>query len=368
MKHQRYALEGDFGLNEFSLRDSLKRRGAGEADFEALQNYLQSPYTGSAFSPTPESDKSGFWERRLASCHQDSLFLVLQEIIPQLRFPIQEGMRAQPDYRSATLKGGPEERPGGLDLTYPKDLQVKLHKTSVGAILALFPKGRRDFELLVQAFLGKNEPREVPPSMGACAISGYNNWARIQEMKGDYLQSVPDGYWQLKFAEIRKTPQLYQDQLLLISDGPYSNVSYKSLDLSSQEDWLRLSTEIRHYHESFHIYCKKRHGLMQVNAWDEVLADYAGIVGATGKFHRSWLLHFLGLESPFYRAGGRLENYRGELGPKAFEILCGLVRDAAQTLQTLETEFAGLALEERLERLLRYDLPELAEGSVNRTH
>ena len=38
---------------------------------------------------------------------------------------------------------------------------------------------RADFESLVRAFTERNEPRDVPASMGACFVKGLNNWDRV---------------------------------------------------------------------------------------------------------------------------------------------------------------------------------------------
>jgi len=63
---------------------------------------------------------------------------------------------------------------------------------------------------------------------------------------------------------------------------------------------------------------------MRNNLLDEVIADYFGITAACGRFRADWLLRFFGLESyPRYRAGGRLEHYRGDppLSDAAFLVL-----------------------------------------------
>jgi hypothetical protein len=76
---------------------------------------------------------------------------------------------------------------------------------------------------------------------------------------------------------------------------------------------------------------------MRDNVFDELLADYAGIVAACGEFRSDWFLRFVGLEDPCtYRAGGRLENYLGDppLSSDAFQVLCTLLRKAAKDLQT----------------------------------
>jgi hypothetical protein len=83
---------------------------------------------------------------------------------------------------------------------------------------------------------------------------------------------------------------------------------------------------------------------MRNNLLDELIADYRGIVAATGHYRADWFLRFLGLESfPNYREGGRLQNYRGQppLSDGAFKILQALVKTAVENLERFDAEYAG---------------------------
>jgi MoxR-like ATPase len=87
---------------------------------------------------------------------------------------------------------------------------------------------------------------------------------------------------------------------------------------------------------------------MRNNVLDELIADYAGMVAATGGFRASWFLRFLGLEDyPRYRPGGRLDLYRGDppLSDEAFGSLHALIRSAAETLERFGA--SGRTLSER---------------------
>jgi hypothetical protein len=82
---------------------------------------------------------------------------------------------------------------------------------------------------------------------------------------------------------------------------------------------------------------------MRNNAFDELIADYIGIVAAVGCFRVDWFLRFMGLEAfPAYREGGRLQNYRGQppLSDGAFTILLKLVKAAAEYLGSFDTAHA----------------------------
>jgi hypothetical protein len=88
---------------------------------------------------------------------------------------------------------------------------------------------------------------------------------------------------------------------------------------------------------------------------DELLADYAGIVGAAGRFRADWLLRFLGLEEfPRFRAGGRLEVYRGDppLSEGAFRVLGAVAHAAARELERFDREELGDAPRSPLDRAL----------------
>ena len=73
---------------------------------------------------------------------------------------------------------------------------------------------------------------------------------------------------------------------------------------------------------------------MRAHALDEIVADFAGIVAAAGRYRPDWAARFLGLEgeAPAFRAGGRLANYRGALGDRAFAVLVSLARAAVGAL------------------------------------
>ena len=76
---------------------------------------------------------------------------------------------------------------------------------------------------------------------------------------------------------------------------------------------------------------------------DELLADYAGIVAAAGRYRADWFLRFLGLEDyPRYRRGGRLENYRGNppLSDGAFRVLQTVAYRAAGAVEAFDERHA----------------------------
>ncbi|HVG09669.1 MAG TPA: hypothetical protein VNM67_18355, partial [Thermoanaerobaculia bacterium] len=298
-----------------------------------LGRYLENPFDLGALGPgtvlpLPDEPFVATWERWAAEARQRGAFAVLSENLPQLRFPIREGISKTDAYRDATLRGAsPEASAAGLELERPEVIELEIHPSPAGRIPVLLVRGRAEFVALVQALGKRNEPSPVPDSQGALMVAGFNNWARIRELRS-------------RGEEITATTpkELYQDRFILLSDGPYSAVPAADLGLGDEE-WKELSLAIRRDHECAHYFTRRLFGSMRNHAHDELMADWAGLVAATGRFRADWFLRFLGLEDyPRYRAGGRLEIYRGDLSDEAFSVLQGLVRVAALNLEAFRPE------------------------------
>src|SRR5918994_2320296 len=282
------------------------------------------------------------WERYAREAAGGDALAALRHRLVQLRFPIQEGISNTEAYRAATLRGASTEEmneASGLDLASPEELRIGIHRSPAGPIPVLAPTGRADFVALVRALSMKNEPARVRESMGACMVAGFNNWDRIKEYRRRWEAEGGDrsgAAWRREFRRLVPRKELYQDRFLILSDGPYSNVTAGKVGLSD-EDWRRRSTMIRLEHECTHYFTLRVFGSMRNNLLDELIADYMGITAAAGRYRSDWFLRFMGLESfPAYREGARLQNYRGRppLSEGAFKILGALVRDIAENLQT----------------------------------
>jgi hypothetical protein len=123
------------------------------------------------------------------------------------------------------------------------------------------------------------------------------------------------------------------------------------------------------HHEATHYFTRRAFGSMRNNLLDELVADYIGLVAATGRYDADVFLRFMGLENHLqYRPGGRLENYRGRppLGDDAFGVLQRSVVCAAQAIEQfhsanpLDTDDL-VAVAERITTLTRVGL----EGLVS---
>ncbi|WP_103666287.1 DUF7005 family protein [Pseudanabaena sp. BC1403] len=329
----------------------LKNFGATESNLQELLDYSQSTFQHESLVEAIHAAKvpEAYIETWQQYCDLASIagaFPVLAQKLVQLQFPIKQGISQVENYHSATKRGViTEDMPEatGLNLRQPDQVQLFLHESLVGLIPVILVGDRQDFVTLIQALTKKNEPSPVPDSMGACIVGGYNNWDRINDHRSKWSnqwlnqQSSPpsESDWQTEFKKIIPQKSLYQDRFIILSKGFYSNVPSSDLGLTETE-WLNLSHLIRLEHECTH-YCTRRLlNSMRNNLVDELIADYRGIVAATGTFHAQWFLTFMGLEKfPIYREGARLENYRGTppLSDSAYQIVQKLIKTAAENLE-----------------------------------
>lgn len=300
--------------------------------------------------PLPDEPFVGDWEEYIKDISRKGLPALLPQKLVQLNFPVKEDMSKNANYQLATRRGVepllmPEAT--GVELEEPGNIEIYLYQTIAGRIPVIQVTNRNDFETLVRVFFHKNEPVPVPSSMGACMITGYNNWDRVKKYKekwhsdNGYIECM-DLLWQLEFERMKSQTGLYQDKFLILSDKEYSNVPGEMLGIRGDE-WRRLSLVIRREHEAAH-YCTLRFfGSARNNLLDELIADYMGIVAAAGRYTARWFLCFMGLEDyPAFRSGGRLVNYleNKELSGEAFEALKSYVKNAAWNLEAFSKKFA----------------------------
>lgn len=346
--------------------DLLAYYGATGSEIEELQEYDINTFDRSGEGwppvlPLPAEPHVAAWVGYAEEAAEDGAFVALRRRLAQLRFPIEEGISQTEAYRAATLKGAPTEgmaEASGLVLARPEELELRVHPSPAGPIPVLIPAGRADFASLVRALTMRNEPRPVPGSMGACTVSGFNDWERIRQYRQRWeseTRNASEAAWQEEFRRLVPRKALYQDRFLIVSDGPYSDVAAAEMGFSEGE-WRRVSTTIRLEHECTHYFTLRVFGSMRNNLLDELIADYAGIMAAAGRYRADWFLRFMGLESfPAYREGGRLQNYRGEppLSDGAFRVLQRLVKDASENLERSDAgRFSSEQPEDRAGTLL----------------
>lgn len=306
--------------------DLLLRLGAAETDLDALLTYTDNPFDLSGPLVLEDEPFVSVWAEYLAEAESEGVFDVLRRVLPQLRFPIREGMSDDPAYRAATRQGDTEafgtNSPslGELHLAAPERLRLELHLTPAGRIPVLTAPLREDFVVLVQALSRRNEPVPVPRSMGALMVSGYNNWDRVSRYRRAW-ESGGKGSWGEAFRALVPQQELYQDRFILLSEGPYGAVPARQFGLTDEE-WICVSHQIRREHESAHYYCRRALGAMRSNALDEWIADAAGLLAAGVPDPASWARAFLTAPET-----GRVGTYCGGLTPHQVEIIRSLLDD-----------------------------------------
>jgi hypothetical protein len=284
------------------------------------------------------------WIEYVKNVELGKVFDFLKTRLVQLDFPIREGISRCEDYMAVTKRGQSVEdmqAATGLVLEQAGQLSLSIYQSSAGRIPIIHTSHRPDFVSLVRALTMRNEPLSVPQSMGACIVSGYNNWDRIRAYRA---MCKTDSEWDTEFRRLIPRKELYQDRFLLLSGGYYSGVAPAALNLSDPE-WREKSLIIRCEHECTHYLTRRVFSSMRNHLLDELIADYCGIVAAVGHFRLDWFLHFMGLEDfPSYRSTGRFENYRGEppLSDAAFRILQAIVKSAAESLEVFTNRHASL--------------------------
>lgn len=307
-------------------------------------------YLANAFSPPsglfdtlplPDEEFVEEWNSYYAESRSCGAFDTLKKYLPQLRFPIEKGISSTDAYRSAVSPADgvvPAETPaaGWLELEAPAEIELMIHKTRAGSIPVIIARRRRDFETLCRALAYRNEPEDVPASMGACAIRGYFNRARHESYLRKLSEAPP--FDALNFEGPSEQKRHYQDCFILISDGPYSGLPASEAGFGETE-WRALSLRIRLAHESAHYFTRRCLGSMRNNAHDELIADYAGICSALGRYDASLFLKFCGIsDSGGATPSGRINNYRGSppLSAPDFLAMCSLLRSAALNLECFD--------------------------------
>jgi hypothetical protein len=374
-------------------RKVLQQAGATDEQCDELLTYTASPYQlqqepSSITLPLPEERHVDAWRRYERRAEQVGALEALRSVFVQLRFPIASGMGEDPHYQRATRRGQFEEAEAhheDLELEAPDELRLEVRESLGGSVPVLVAKARADFVSLVRAFLCRNEPKQIPDSMGACLVKGLNNWDRVWHYRRSWeahRETPPsEADWKREFKALLQRRDEYQDRLVILGQGPYSGVAAEELGVG-EVAWAEDSLKIRREHELTHYFVYRMFGSLRQNAQDELIADFVALVRSVGEYRGSLAMRFLGLERfPQVRPGGRIENYRGDpaLSEPAMAVVRALAHRSTLNLERLAGEYgdalrdtthlarvtlalAGLSLEELAEE----NLPERLQGRIDR--
>ena len=259
----------------------------------------------------------------------EAVLSVLAEDYPQLF--LDPDRDEQETYRRVVRRG---EEPETRSLAHYRGSafdRLETADTPAGPVRVLTLGDRRDFELVLRGLMAaKNGPlAPIPASQGAAMLTLFN-WPRIRA----HLAQFPPEEQAAEFKRFTSVKENYQDMLIVLSRGPYSNVSAEAVGLA-EDEWLALSDTVRRFHELTHVICRRLYPEDVDAVRDELIADAVGLYAAFGRFEPETEALFLGIRDGRY-IGGRLENYSGEP-----EALAGPVSAALERMRGIVDALSG---------------------------
>jgi len=231
----------------------------------------------------------------------------LAKRFPQLYVAPAEG--AEEQHKLARTQGVPPKDANLDHFTTSEDDELRKVDTPAGAVEVLFLKLREDFETFLQIIGNKSRPVPIARTIGAITYRGLADWGAVEDAYAAYLAEGGDD-WSSEFVRLASIPGTFRAELVVISEGPYSNVPADKTPYDEAE-WLRISREIRLHHECAHVVCRRTLPDDVLPVWDEATADVTGLLCATGRYDASLAACFLGIAPEGYLEG-RLEEYLDE--------------------------------------------------------
>ena len=240
----------------------------------------------------------------------------LAKRFPQLYVAPAEGAEAA--NRAAAGRGIVPEG-ANLDhfITSPED-ELREIDTPAGPIETLFLKERKDFETILQIIGKRSQPVPIARTVGAITYQGIPDWGAVAEAHKAYLAEGGSD-WPSEFARLAKVPGTFRAELIIVSEGPYSNIPAAQTPYD-EDGWVRVSRKIRLHHECAHVVCRRKLPQDILPIWDEITADVVGLLCATGTYDAQLAATFLGVSASGFE-GGRLSEYLSdEQMPRIDEI------------------------------------------------
>ena len=274
---------------------------------------------------------------------------------PQLYVRPAEGMEAT--HRLAAIRGiAPVD--ASLDhFCGSEHDELREVQTPAGTVEALFLERREDFETFLQVVGHRSAPVTIPRTIGAITYRGLADWGKVVAARNAYLANGGDD-WSAEFSRLARTPGAFRTELVVVSEGPYSNVPASETPYD-EEEWVRVSREVRLNHECAHVVCRRVMPEDVLPVWDEVTADVVGLLCACGSYDAALAARCLGVTEEGF-AGGRLIEYLDE-GQKTLidEVSCDVyaaIRCIAQMTESddVASDPFAFLLELKREPLVAY--------------
>ena len=256
------------------------------------------------------------------------------------RFPqlyVAPGPEALDAHRSASTRGvAPEGANLEHFITSDED-ELREVDTPAGPVEVLFLKERADFVTLLQIVGNKSQLIPIAPTIGAITYRGLADWGKVAAAHSAYVADGGDD-WASEFARLAKQPGAFRAEIVVVSEGPYSNVPAADTPFGDDE-WLRISREIRLHHECAHVVCRRTMPDDVLPVWDEVTADVVGLLCATGRYDAGLAAKFLGVAAAGF-TGGRLAEYLDGQQMEHIDAIAEEVYGALGRIEALSAEAA----------------------------
>lgn len=204
--------------------------------------------------------------------------------------------------------------------------------TPAGPVETLFLKNRADFETFLRIVGNKSMPVDIARTVGAITYRGLADWGAVAHAREQYLAGGGDD-WASEFKRLASVPGTFRAEIVVISEGPYSNVS-AGMTPYSEEEWLRVSRDIRLNHECAHVVCRRLMPGDVLPVWDEVTADVVGLLCAIGRYDARLAAVFLGATADGF-AGGRLSEYLDDNQLERVDDIAAEVHAALQRVEAM---------------------------------
>lgn len=254
---------------------------------------------------------------------------VLATRFPQLYVTPAEG--AQEAHRLASGRGvAPDDKSLAHFVTSPED-ELREVDTPAGSVEVVFLAERQDFETFLQIIGHKSSPVPIARTVGAITYRGLPDWGKVAEAYQAYV-AAGGSDWRGEFARLAREPGALRSEIVVISEGPYSNVPACETPYDERE-WVCKSREIRLYHECAHVVCRRLMPDDILPVWDEVTADVVGLLCATGRYDAALATRFLGVTAEGF-SGGRLEEYLNEEQMAQIDEVASEVYAACRCIET----------------------------------
>jgi hypothetical protein len=276
------------------------------------------------------------WLSHLQDAGRSSVRKVLEDAIFEFTFPVATGVSnglahkalSTPSWAGAVPLRSTVET-GAPEWGTPEQWKLTLGSTAGGLLPIIEPVSRRDFVLMVQAIIHRNEPVPVPDSIGAFLVSGYTSRKIHREVRDAIAQGL--------MAADARDPRLWSEKFLLLSSGQYSGVPAQDMGME-HDAWIKASRQIRLEHEGCHYLVRRFYPRIVFGLHDELVADFAGLMSAFGEFRAACFLRFMGIDdSGVAQPTGRFAHYQRPLTehPEAKAAVGRLLVAAAQNLEAM---------------------------------